>query len=152
MVPLAPCPDMRVSFLIHLCRDTGTSDIESCSQGAPIFAAECHRGQLFCRLGKRNDSGGKGADTCRGSTWGDRIIILPCEVLCVLQNEGGTKFCCSTDLFLVWCHPHWRSPVWFSLWQTGHASLTLSIQPEGECSVLHVTLPRLLLRHRHSGH
>lgn len=56
---LAPCPDiLRISvpFLIKLCGDTRTSDIENRVQRAPIFAAESHRGQLFCRGRKLNDS------------------------------------------------------------------------------------------------
>lgn len=76
-----------------------------------------------------------------------RLIII----LYFVQKEGGCEFSCSTDLFLVWCHPHWCSPVWFSLWQTGYTSLALSIQPGGECSVMHVALPRLPLRQRHTG-
>lgn len=73
------------------------------------------------------------------------------QSLFLIQKEGGTEFSCSTDLFLVRCHPHRCSPVWFSLWQTGYTSLALSIQPEGECPVMHVTLPRLPLRQRRMG-
>ncbi len=117
-----------------------------CSGGPPSLLLKVIVVNYSVAAEKKNDSEEKGADTYKASTSGDKIIIP-----FFMQIEGGTEFSCSTDLFLVWCHPHRCSPVWFSLWQTGYTSLALPIQPEGKCSVMHVTLPPLLLRQRHVG-
>lgn len=107
-MPLAPYPDILrvlVPFIIQFCGDTGTNDIENCAQGGSIFAAESHRGQLFCCGEKGNDTEEKGADTYRTHLRKENYNPYR-QGLFLMQKEVGTEFSCSTDLFLVWCHPH----------------------------------------------
>lgn len=92
---------MLVPFLIQLCGDTRTSDIENCVQGGPIFAAESHQGQFFCCGGKANDRKEKGADTHRGPTWGDKIIILMCKGFFWCERKEALNLV--VPLIYFWC-------------------------------------------------